>query len=192
MKTKDTKGLLIDTTMALLRDAEDVNDVTVRDIIGAAGVNLSTINYHFGSKEELMKVVLLKLIEEKAKGLLSTYDDVSSTADPKMVLLDYLINMSDVVFAARKYTRAIIPSVMLNDSMTTPEYIVPMISECFEGKRTIQECRLIAFEIILFLQMSFYRMDDFYAYTGLDLNEKDVRSKVISDQLDMFIREENQ
>ncbi|MFA6804258.1 MAG: TetR/AcrR family transcriptional regulator [Candidatus Methanomethylophilaceae archaeon] len=192
MKTKDTKGLLIDTTMALLRDAEDVNDVTVRDIIGAAGVNLSTINYHFGSKEELMKVVLLKLIEEKAKGLLSTYDDVSSTADPKMVLLDYLINMSDVVFAARKYTRAIIPSVMLNDSMTTPEYIVPMISECFEGKRTIQECRLIAFEIILFLQMSFYRMDDFYSYTGLDLNEKDVRSKVISDQLDMFIREENQ
>src|SRR5207302_4476694 len=29
-------------------------DVTLRDIVAAAGVNLAAVNYHFGSKDELI------------------------------------------------------------------------------------------------------------------------------------------
>jgi len=48
------------TRMAILNAAERLYadrgfaDVTLRDIVAAAGVNLAAVNYHFGSKDELI------------------------------------------------------------------------------------------------------------------------------------------
>ncbi len=184
MKGKDTKELLITTSMDLLRNSEDINNVTVRDIIGKAGVNVSMINYHFGSKDELIKIALLRLIEEKANDMVVVCNNME---DPRVALFQYLNDMTESVLSTEKYTRAIMPAVLLKDPIAVPEYIVPLISACFHGSRPLQECRLIAFEIITFLQMIFYRMHDFSMYTGIDINDKDTRSKLISDQLDIFI-----
>lgn len=184
MKGKDTKELLIITSMDLLRNSEDINNVTVRDIIGKAGVNVSMINYHFGSKDELIKIALLRLIEDKANDMVVVCNNME---DPRMALFQYLSDMTESVLSTEKYTRAIMPAVLLKDPIAVPEYIVPLISACFNGSRSLQECRLIAFEIITFLQIIFYRMHDFSIYTGIDINDKDTRSKLISDQLEIFI-----
>ena len=48
------------TRTAILNAAERLyaergfSDVTLRDIVGEAGVNLAAVNYHFGSKDELI------------------------------------------------------------------------------------------------------------------------------------------
>ncbi len=48
------------TRLAILTAAEQLyaergfSDVTLRDIVAAAGVNLAAVNYHFGSKDELI------------------------------------------------------------------------------------------------------------------------------------------
>src|SRR5512135_2973000 len=48
------------TRTAILNAAERLyaergfGDVTLRDIVAAAGVNLAAVNYHFGSKDELI------------------------------------------------------------------------------------------------------------------------------------------
>ena len=48
------------TRTAILRAAERLYadrgfaDVTLRDIVAEAGVNLAAVNYHFGSKDELI------------------------------------------------------------------------------------------------------------------------------------------
>jgi AcrR family transcriptional regulator len=48
------------TRTAILNAAEQLyaergfSDVTLRDIVAAASVNLAAVNYHFGSKDELI------------------------------------------------------------------------------------------------------------------------------------------
>lgn len=184
MNKKDTKENLIEAAMELLRDADDIDQVTVRDIVGKADVNISMVNYHFGSKEELIKTALIRLIEEKAQDMVTTCSNMS---DPRKALFDYLNDMSESILKTEKYTRAIMPSVLLKDPIAVPDYIVPFISDCFQGRRSLQECRLIAYELITFFQVIFYRMKDFKAYTGFDITDRDIRSKLIADQLDIFI-----
>ncbi len=57
------------TRTAILRAAERLYadrgfaDVTLRDIVAEAGVNLAAVNYHFGSKDELISELFAELLD---------------------------------------------------------------------------------------------------------------------------------
>ncbi|MCA1846091.1 MAG: TetR family transcriptional regulator, partial [Actinobacteria bacterium] len=42
---------------------------TARDIAAAAGANLASIGYHFGSKEALLNEALIRVFEQRNRGL---------------------------------------------------------------------------------------------------------------------------
>ncbi|WP_181919333.1 TetR/AcrR family transcriptional regulator [Alkalilimnicola ehrlichii] len=71
----DTKERILDAAEALFSEHGFVN-TSMRSITQSANVNLAAVNYHFGSKEELIKAVfarrLLPLNEERIRRL----DDV--------------------------------------------------------------------------------------------------------------------
>src|ERR1700710_2380841 len=48
-----TRTSILDAAERLYAD-RGFADVTLRDIVAAAGVNLAAVNYHFGSKDELI------------------------------------------------------------------------------------------------------------------------------------------
>jgi len=48
-----TRAAILDAAERLYAD-QGFADVTLRDIVAAAGVNLAAVNYHFGSKDELI------------------------------------------------------------------------------------------------------------------------------------------
>lgn len=52
----DTKAKILDSAEALFAD-EGFASTSMRDITARAGVNLAAVNYHFGSKLELLKAV---------------------------------------------------------------------------------------------------------------------------------------
>jgi len=56
-KTGDTKTRIMDTARELFAD-RGYDSVSVRDITGAAGVNISMISYYFGGKEGLYEDIL--------------------------------------------------------------------------------------------------------------------------------------
>lgn len=56
-KTGDTKTKILDTARKLFAD-RGFDGVSVRDITGAAGVNISMISYYFGGKEGLYEEIL--------------------------------------------------------------------------------------------------------------------------------------
>ncbi|XHR30622.1 MAG: TetR/AcrR family transcriptional regulator [Chthoniobacteraceae bacterium] len=58
-RAANTKDLLIDTAERLFA-THSVEAVSIRDITTEADVNLAAINYHFGSKIELVKAVFLR------------------------------------------------------------------------------------------------------------------------------------
>jgi AcrR family transcriptional regulator len=53
MPSDRTRALILDAAERLYA-ARGFGDVTLRDIVAAAGVNLAAVNYHFGSKDELI------------------------------------------------------------------------------------------------------------------------------------------
>lgn len=56
MADKDMKQNIIKAAIALMeREKSKVEEVTVRDIAAEAGVGVGLINYHFGSKDELLR-----------------------------------------------------------------------------------------------------------------------------------------
>jgi len=56
IQVKDTKQLILDTAEQLFA-RKGFQATSMRDITGTAGVNLSSVNYHFGSKEALLEAV---------------------------------------------------------------------------------------------------------------------------------------
>jgi AcrR family transcriptional regulator len=53
MPSDRTRAAILDAAERLYAD-RGFSDVTLRDIVAAAGVNLAAVNYHFGSKDELI------------------------------------------------------------------------------------------------------------------------------------------
>jgi AcrR family transcriptional regulator len=53
MPSDRTRASILDAAERLYAD-RGFADVTLRDIVAAAGVNLAAVNYHFGSKDELI------------------------------------------------------------------------------------------------------------------------------------------
>jgi len=68
--------------MELLQECEDVSEITSRKITERAKVNLSTINYHFRSKDELINIAANKLIRDLANTYFEDMkNDVKSPKD---------------------------------------------------------------------------------------------------------------
>ena len=53
MPSDRTRALILDAAERLYAE-RGFGDVTLRDIVAVAGVNLAAVNYHFGSKDELI------------------------------------------------------------------------------------------------------------------------------------------
>jgi AcrR family transcriptional regulator len=66
-----TRDALLEAAVALIREATSPADVTVRRIVRRAGANLNAVNYHFGSKENLVREAVRLVIGDyfRARGL---------------------------------------------------------------------------------------------------------------------------
>ena len=62
MAKTDTKTKILDAAEALFRE-QGIGATSLRTIIGRAGVNIAAIHYHFGSREEVVKSVIIRLVE---------------------------------------------------------------------------------------------------------------------------------
>ncbi|MFB3827800.1 MAG: TetR/AcrR family transcriptional regulator [Bryobacteraceae bacterium] len=59
---KDTKNRILDAAEQAFAE-NGYAATSLRGVISTAGVNLASIHYHFGSKEELLKAVILRRVE---------------------------------------------------------------------------------------------------------------------------------
>ena len=75
----ETRGRILDAAEALFED-HGLEATSMRMITAAAGVNLAAVNYHFGSKENLIQEVFRRRLGELNQRRLAALDRVESAA----------------------------------------------------------------------------------------------------------------
>lgn len=78
----ETKSRILDVAEKLFGE-QGLDRVSVRDITDAADVSLAAVNYHFGSKEELIEAVFQRRIAPLNAARLAALDDVEREAQPE-------------------------------------------------------------------------------------------------------------
>lgn len=90
MKTaSDVKKIIIGKTKELVRKNARI---TIKDIAQACYINIAAVNYHFGSKEELLEIVMKEIIDELKQ---SVYDKVINLSEDQPIeeILETMIHM---------------------------------------------------------------------------------------------------
>jgi len=70
-----TKNKIIDAAESLFAE-QGFNGTSLREITGKAEVNLAAVNYHFGSKKELIKAVMSRYMDELSPRLESALSEI--------------------------------------------------------------------------------------------------------------------
>lgn len=187
MREDSLKQALLNAAKELLEETREPEELTSRQIAARAGTNAAMINYYFRSKDELLNEAVGGLLDLTAK-IFSAPPDPD--ASPKERLRDMLGKICGVVLRYRRYTQIYVPHILLEDEISLPNYVLPEIREHFGGKRSEAECRIIAYQMISFLQLAFYRSDAFFRYTGMNLSEEEACRMLIDTELDLLLPEE--
>lgn len=78
-----TKNKILDAAESLFAN-KGFNGTSLREITGQADVNLAAVNYHFGSKKELIKAVMSRYMNELSPRLESALRQVCEIESPNL------------------------------------------------------------------------------------------------------------
>lgn len=83
-RSVDTRERILDAAERLFT-ANGFDGTSMRQITGAAGVNLASVNYHFGTKEALMREVFRRRLEWLNAERLRVLDEMEQKAGDKLL-----------------------------------------------------------------------------------------------------------
>lgn len=90
MVGSDTKQRILDTAERLFAD-RGFAGTSLRAITREADVNQAAVHYHYGSKDELLKAVLNRLIVPMNEERLRLLDEATAAADPEPPTVDAIL-----------------------------------------------------------------------------------------------------
>lgn len=184
MSSDNVKEQLINATIKLLSESKNPEKITARQIVSEANANLAMINYYFNSKNELLKIALGRIMEERADEM---KDIFNKPIPPKDKLLEFLITMIELTLEFTNVTKPIISYALLEGDMGPAYIILPVIREYYGNKRTETECRMVAFQLISALQLTFLRNDQFSEYLGIDFQDKQQRNQFVHTLVNLYL-----
>jgi AcrR family transcriptional regulator len=86
---RDTKQLILDAAEALISE-HGVDGVSMRDITGRAGVRLALANYHFLSRDALIRAVVARRADEMACSRLAALAEIKGKPSPEGILRAFI------------------------------------------------------------------------------------------------------
>ena len=187
-KLNITKEKLIDAAFALMEETDDPLNVTSRQIAERAGTKPSMINYCFGSRENLLyrtfqKQYMSFLDESEIKEI------IASDITPKELIKKLHFVVAKCLVDNPKFTKAITSHVLFNRDLGKESFTFPYVKKHYAGKRSDEECKLIAYELSAMMQMIIYRKEDIKKDFGIDLDNDKELKKYIDMRVDLLLGE---
>ncbi|MBP5180877.1 MAG: TetR/AcrR family transcriptional regulator [Clostridiales bacterium] len=185
-KLNITKEKLLTATMQLMREREDPLSVTTRQIAARADVKPSMINYCFGTRDKLLHKVFEKEYESFLidKGVMKILE---SGQPPKDILKQLHFVVAQCLLENFNFTQVITNFVLFKRDLTEPSFSVQYVKAHYNGKKTDEECKLIAYEMSTMMQLIIYRKDEIKKGFGIDLDNDDDLKHVIDMRIDLLL-----
>lgn len=180
--------VLVQAAIQLLNESETPEEITSRKIASKAGVNVAMINYCFQSKDELLKTAIDQIMQDSVGDIFAASN---TNIPPLNRLWNMLWEICELVVKFRRFTKIYIPYLLLQSEIEIPNHILPTIREYYGNKKSEAECRIIAYQLISFLQLIFYRSDSFYRYTGIHLENPSERKVLLETEFKLLFKEGN-
>ena len=106
-KREKTKELIISKTKELL--VENAN-ITIKDIADACFINIAAVNYHFGSKENLLSIVINDIVDDLKRGIFSEVNKMQFNTTTK----ESLAKMLEIIYQFTVENTGVIRYLFLN------------------------------------------------------------------------------
>jgi AcrR family transcriptional regulator len=184
MGSDETKEALIRAAMDLIYSAQDVQKITARQIAAAANLNHAMINYCCKSKEELMKLAVERIVAENFEH--GTREEAINQT-PREQVREILLYTCEQTVAYQNLAQLSVPYILLQEEIVVPYTILPHLRAHFGDKKTETECKMIAYQLISFLQLTFLRAEAFFRFTGMDVLKKEQMEQLLDMQLDLLL-----
>ena len=186
----DIKELLIDQTIALIKESDGKPEsITARAIAQRSGVALGLINYHFGSKDNLLAECSNKIITDL---LCSMKPELMNAKDDGLSDRERLNGYAKQTFEFLFANRAIVKMSILSDfSSYRADSNSALTQKGFQmalrGNIPDKSKRLISFSLASSMQAAFLAAEESKKITGYDLNTRKGRSSFIEDTVNMLM-----
>lgn len=185
-KLNITKEKLTEATFELMEELSDPLNVTSRQIAERAGTKPSMINYCFGSRENL----IYQTFRKKYLGFLNetkVAELVASDLPPKELLKKLHFIVAKCLTDNPKFTKAITGYVLFNRDLSQESFSYGYVKKHYAGRKTDEECRLIAYEMSAMMQLMICRKDDIKKDFGIDLDNEDELKRCIDLRIDLLL-----
>lgn len=182
-----TRTALLDAAKSLMTSCADSDEVTSRAIATKAGVNLAMINYCYGSREELLYEVFRQLLGDVQKANPDLTDMLSSNLPAKERIAIIHFNMMKLMIVNFNYSKAITKYIILNRTDGIGMESLPFIIEHFNGRKTLEECKLISFELSSLHELAVLRHKELKELCGTDLINEDVLKEYVRRNVERFL-----
>lgn len=181
----ETKERLLQAASELIGDAARPNKITARQIAERAQVSLGSINYYFQSKDNLLYEAVLQLMGEAAANWYEPFHhpDVA----PITRLRQLLKESARVSVGFPKFAQIAMSHALLEDEFGVPALLLPLLREIFGNQKNEIEIRLIAFQLIIPLQVAMLRPDAFRRYSGVNIFDENQLDASLDRMLDNFL-----
>ena len=184
-----TKELLITAAEELMNGCDSADEVTSRAITQRAGVNLAMINYCFGSREELLYRVFLKLMAKAQNKEPELAEILRSEATPAEKLIGIHCTMMKLMIENFNYSRAVTGFILMNRDISRGMDGLPLVEAHFAGRKTPEECRLITFQLTSLNELAVLRHKELREMCSIDLADEVQRKKFVTENIMRFLEE---
>lgn len=185
-KLQNTKNRLIEATLQLMESADDPLQVTSREIAKLADCKPAMINYCFGSREDLIYCVFQSLYQNYLdKDLVEKI--IHSNLSPKDVLKRMHFIVAKCLVENYKFTKAITGFVLFKRDLSQESFSFPYVMKHYGGRKTAEECKVIAYELSTMMQLIVYRKEAMKNDLGIDLENEEELKKLIDLRVDLLL-----
>jgi Transcriptional regulator len=193
MRNDRIKKSIISATIEIIEKSDgDINNITARKIADKSGVALGLINYHFGSKDNLIAECCRQIIYEKLFDLAP--DKIDYMADDGLSdcerLISYARQTFDYIYSNPSIVKISIMSDFKdydstgNSSLTQKGFQMALRGDISEKRK-----KLVAFSLASIMQTAFLAGDNSEFIIGYSLKSKKQRDEFISDTVMMLMND---
>lgn len=180
---ENAKDKIFQATLEILASEEDNDDITTRQIAQKAGVNLALISYYYQSKENLLSLVGMSMMDKMVGEIVIKGDEDIS---PDIKLRNFLLATAKFAFKHHKIFSAVVRVDIKQGCKNTSEIMMPLLEEIFKNKSK-ERLNIIALQLFLPFQNILANPKVYNQQLDTDFFDDEKRALKINEMLDSIL-----